>query len=95
LSGKNWAVIELEVGDEFRTALAADGLEPFILNEAEIVLCSAGHWEPGYWVCPTFRRSSEHDHLFIAQETAYLLLGPRRSIKATAQAVMAIKGSAV
>jgi len=86
---RDWTIVEVDVSDDYRASLAADGLAPNVLYAANVVLHSSGKRQPGDWVRSTFQRSRS-EHLFETKNTTYMLLGPGRRTRGRAQAVLAI-----
>ena len=80
---RNWRLIEVQVADAYKAALASDGLSPFELYASDVVLHSAGKRQPGDWVRTTFQRSFK-GCWFESVDTAYVPLGDGVRIKGAA-----------
>ena len=87
---RNWRLIEIEVSDAYKTALASDGLSPFVLYASDVVSHSTGKRQTGDWVRTTFQQSLTQGFLFESVNTVYVMLGSGVRIKASADAVLAI-----
>ena len=87
---RNWRLIEIEVSDAYKTALASDGLSPFVLYASDVVSHGTGKRQTGDWVRTTFQQSLTQGFLFESVNTVYVMLGSGVRIKASADAVLAI-----
>ena len=87
---RNWRLIEVEVTDDYKEALASDGLSPFVLYASDVVLHSAGKRQPGDWVRTTFLRSLTEGFLFESVNTVYVMLDAGVRLKGSANAVLSI-----
>jgi hypothetical protein len=87
---RNWRLIEVQVVDAYKAALASDGFSPFVVYASDVVLHSAGKRPPGDWVRTTFQRSLGEGFLFESVNTIYVLLGEGVRIKGSAKAVLSI-----
>jgi hypothetical protein len=87
---RDWRIIELDVDENYRDSLVNDGLAPYVLYAAEVVLHSSGKRRKGEWVRSTFQRSFTHGYLFESTNTVYVLLGRGLRKKGSARAVMEI-----
>ncbi|WP_426119554.1 DUF6957 family protein [Pseudomonas sp. DSP3-2-2] len=87
---RNWRLIEVQVVDAYKAALASEGLSPFAVYASDVVLHSARKRQPGDWVRPTFQRSLTKGFLFESVNTIYVLLGEGMRIKGSAKAVLSI-----
>lgn len=87
---RDWRIIELEVDESYRDSLVNDGLAPYVLYAAEVVIHSGGKRRKGDWVRSTFQRSFIHGYLFESTNTVYVLLGRGVRKKGSARAVMEI-----
>lgn len=85
-----WSIIEVEVTEDYRASIAADGMSPHVLYAADVVLHSGGKRSPGDWVRSTFQRSFTKGFLFETKNTTYLLMGPGLRKKASVEAILAI-----
>lgn len=86
---RDWTIIEVEVSDDYQASLAADGFAPNVLYASDVAFHSAGKRQRGDWVRSTFQRSFT-GCCFETKNTIYMLLGPGRRKRSSAQAVMAI-----
>lgn len=86
---RDWTIIEVEVSNDYRASLAADGLAPNVLYASDVVLHSSGKRQPGHWMRSTFQRSLI-GYFFETKNTVYMLMGPGRRKRGSGQAVMAI-----
>lgn len=86
---RDWTIIEVEVSNDYRESLVADGLAPNVLYASDVVLHSSGKRQPGHWVRSTLQRSLM-GYFFETKNTVYMLMGPGRRKQGSAQAVMAI-----
>ena len=87
---KGWRIIELDVDESYRDSLVNDGLAPYVLHAAEVVLHSSGKRCQGDWVRSTFQRSFTLGYLFESTNTVYVLLGRGVRKKGSVRAVMNI-----
>jgi hypothetical protein len=87
---RDWRLIEVEVADAYKQALARDGLSPFVLYASDVVSHSTGKRQTGDWVRTTFQQSLTKGFLFESVNTVYVMLGAGLRIKASADAVLAI-----
>jgi hypothetical protein len=87
---KGWRIIELDVDESYRASLLSDGLAPYVLYAAEVLVHSSGKRRKGEWVRSTFQRSFTLGYLFESTNTVYVLLGRGVRKKGSARAVMSI-----
>lgn len=87
---RNWRLIEVQVVDAYKAALASEGLSPFVLCGSDLVLHRTGKRQAGDWVRTTFQRSLTKSFLFESVNTIYVLLGEGVRIKGSANAVLSI-----
>ncbi|PHN17206.1 DUF6957 family protein [Pseudomonas sp. ICMP 561] len=73
---REWIIVEIEVTNEYRVDLASDGLSPFVLYAADVVLHSTGKRRPGDWVRSTYQTFIIPEHVFQTRNTTYVLVGP-------------------
>lgn len=87
---REWIIAEVEVADDYRASLAADGLLPVVLYASNVVLHSTGKRRAGDWVRSTFRHSSSLGYVFKTRNTTYVLLGPGLRKKVSAKTILAL-----
>ncbi|MEB0123472.1 hypothetical protein QN391_22705 [Pseudomonas sp. CCI1.2] len=87
---REWIIAHVEVPDDYRASLSADGLEPNVIYAFNVVLHSAGKRRGGDWVRSTFQRSNSEVHLFKTKNTTYVLLGPGVRKNVSAKTILAI-----
>jgi len=87
---RNWRLIEVQVADAYKAALASDGLSPFVLYASDVVFHSTGKRLPGEWVRTTFLRSLTEGFLFESVNTVYVMLDAGVRLKGSANAVLSI-----
>lgn len=87
---REWIIVEIDVTNEYRADLATDGLSPFVLYAADVVLHSTGKRQPGDWVRSTYQTCFIPKHVFQTRNTTYMLVGPGSRKKATVETVMVI-----
>lgn len=87
---REWIIVEIEVEDDYRASLAADGLAPFVLYASNVVMHSASKRRAGDWLRSTFQLSSSLDYIFRTKNTTYVLLGPGQKKKVSARIILAI-----
>ncbi len=88
---KNWTLVELEISDEARQQIEADGFVARLIHANEVVEDSAGRFPPGYWVRSSLQQRYEGDGFFETRSTIYVLLGVGRYKKVRDDIVYSIR----
>lgn len=87
---KDWIIVEIDVPEAYRAALATDGLKPYVLYASNVILHSAGKRNAGDWVRSTLQQPVATDHVFQTRNTSYILMGPGQRKRACADTILAI-----
>lgn len=87
---RDWRIIQVDVDEQYRDSLSSDGLAPYVLYAAEVLVHSSGKLCQGGWVRSTFQRSFTLGYLFESTNTVYVLLGRGVRKKGSARTVMDI-----
>ncbi|WP_312943464.1 DUF6957 family protein [Stutzerimonas kunmingensis] len=88
---KDWTLVELEISDEARLQIEADGFVARLIHANEVVEDSAGRFPPGYWVRSSLQQRYEGDGFFETRSTIYVLLGVGRHKKVRDDIVYSIR----
>ena len=78
---RNWILVQLDVSDEARRQIQAQGFEPQIIHAHEVVEDSARRFAPGWWVRTSLQLKYENDGFFETKSTIYVLIGDGRHKK--------------
>ena len=88
---KKWTLVELDISDEARQQIEADGFVARLIHANEVVEDSAGRFPPGYWVRSSLQQRYEGDGFFETRSTIYVLLGVGRHKKVRDDIVYSIR----
>ncbi|MCB4797151.1 hypothetical protein LGR51_21960, partial [Pseudomonas sp. NP21570] len=83
--------ISLDMSDEARQQIEADGFVARLIHANEVVEDSAGRFPPGYWVRSSLQLRYEGDGFFETRSTIYVLLGVGRHKKVRDDIVYSIR----
>lgn len=78
---RDWILVELEISDEARQQIEAEGFKAQFIHAHEVVEDSARRWIPGSWVRTSLLLKYEGDGFFETRSTIYVLLGDGRHKK--------------
>lgn len=78
---RNWMLIELEIANEARKTIEADGFKARLIYAHEVVEDSSCRWPPGSWVRTSLQLRYEDDGFFETRSTIYVLLGDGRQTR--------------
>jgi hypothetical protein len=75
---RDWILVELEMSDQARQKIEAQGFRAQFIHAHEVVEDSARRWPPGYWVRTSLQLKYEGDGFFETRSTIYVLMGEGR-----------------
>jgi hypothetical protein len=78
---KDWVLVELDIPEESRQQIEAQGFTPQFVHAHEVIEDSAGRFSSGWWVRTSLQLKYENDGFFETKSTIYVLTGDGRHKK--------------
>lgn len=75
---RDWTLVELDISDEARKQIEADGFQARFIYAHHIVEDSSNRWPAGFWVRTSLQLRYENDGFFETRSTIYVLIGEGR-----------------